>query len=278
MGDTEERPLDDLVRWRVEDGIGWLTLNRPEARNALTMAMRDRVSALLEAASGDLHVRCVVIAASGQAFCAGADLRAGRQDAPPRPEHAPERAAGDVTRLIASGWQRLIRAVLDCEKPVVAAVNGTAAGGGMHLAVAADLVLAAETARFVSVFVRRGIAPDAGGAYLLTRLVGPQRAKELLFFGDDLSAGDAASIGLVNRVVPAVDLDATVASWARRLASGPTVAIGATKQLVNRALDSDRDTALLEEALLQEIVVGSHDAGEGVAAFVERRDPEFEGW
>ncbi len=148
----------------------------------------------------------------------------------------------------------------------------------MHLALACDLVLAAEEARFIEVFVRRGIAPDAGGAYLLTRLVGPQKAKELFFFGDDLPAADAHHLGLVNRVVPRADLHAEVVRWAQRLATGPTKAIGLTKYLTNRALDSDRAAALWDEAVAQELVTGTEDCREGLAAFAERRPPVFRGW
>ena len=185
-----EDPLEDQLRHRVEGGIAWLTLNRPDAGNALTPAQRNRLIALLEEASADLAVRVVVIGAEGRHFCTGADLRADRSAGAPLPDGAPERPTGSVARMIASGAQRLVAAVLDCEKPVIAAVGGTAAGIGAHLALASDLVIAAEEARFIEVFVRRGIIPDGGGAYLLPRLVGLHRAKELVFFGDDLSAAD----------------------------------------------------------------------------------------
>jgi 2-(1,2-epoxy-1,2-dihydrophenyl)acetyl-CoA isomerase len=224
---------------------------------------------LLSEASADPDVRAVVIGATGRGFCAGADLRGG----PP----SGERVAGDVARVIRLGAQRLIAAVLDCEKPVIAAVNGTAAGIGAHLAFACDLVLAAEPARFIEVFVRRGLVPDGGGAYLLPRLVGPQRAKELMFFGDALSAADAERLGLVNRVVPAEELDRTAREWAERLAAGPTRALALTKQLVNASLDADRPTAFAAEAAAQEINMTTADAKEGVTAFVERRGAEFSG-
>ena len=203
MADTSgESPTDAAVLRRVDDGVAWITLNRPEAGNALTAAMRDQVVVWLEEASADLGVRVVVLTGSGEkGFCTGADLRFSGPGLP-RPEGAPDRAVGDAARLIRTGWQRLVAAVLDCEKPVIAAVNATAAGGGMHLALACDLVLAAEEAKFIEVFVRRGIAPDAGGAYLLARLVGPQKAKELFFFGDDVPAREAERLGLVNKVVP----------------------------------------------------------------------------
>lgn len=179
--------------------------------------------------------------------------------------------------MIREGAQRLVAAVLDCEKPVIAAVNGTAAGLGAHLALACDLVLAAESARFIEVFVRRGLVPDGGGAYLLPRLVGARRAKELMFFGDALSAPDAERLGLVNRVVPDGELDKTAREWAARLAGGPTRALALTKQLVNASLDSDRGTAFAAEAAAQEINMATADAQEGVASFVERRSPEYRG-
>ncbi|WP_141205544.1 enoyl-CoA hydratase/isomerase family protein [Streptomyces griseorubiginosus] len=261
-------PVSELLH--VVDGqVAYLTLNRPEALNALTPAQRDRLIQLFGEASADPDVRAVVLTGTGRGFCAGADLRGGAG--------AGERVAGDVARMIREGAQRLVAAVLDCEKPVIAAVNGTAAGLGVHLALACDLVLAAESARFIEVFVRRGLVPDGGGAYLLPRLVGPRRAKELMFFGDALSAPDAERLGLVNRVVPDGELDKTARAWAARLAGGPTRALALTKQLVNASLDSDRGTAFAAEAAAQEINMTTADAQEGVASFVERRSPEYRG-
>jgi 2-(1,2-epoxy-1,2-dihydrophenyl)acetyl-CoA isomerase len=277
MADAEDRPLDDQLQARHADGVLHLTLNRPEAANAITPDQRDRLIDLLAEASEQVEVRAVVIGAVGKHFCTGADLRASRPG-PTRPEGAPERVVGDVTRMIRDGAQRMVGAVLDCEKPVIGAVNGTAAGIGAHLALSCDLVVAAEPARFIEVFVRRGLVPDGGGTWLLPRLIGLQKAKELMFFGDDLSAPEAATLGLVNKVVPADGLDAAVAEWAKRLAAGPTRSLGMTKRLLNRSLDSDRVTAFAEEAAAQELNMTTHDANEGVAAFVERRDPTYRGW
>jgi 2-(1,2-epoxy-1,2-dihydrophenyl)acetyl-CoA isomerase len=266
------------VLYRLDGGVALITLNRPEAGNAITAAMRDQIVVWLEEASADLAVRVVVITGAGEkGFCTGADLRS-QEAGPTRPAGAPDRAVGDAARLIRNGWQRLISAVLDCEKPVIAAVNATAAGGGMNLALACDLVVAAEEAKFIAVFVRRGIAPDAGGAYLLPRLIGPQKAKELFFFGDDLPAQEAERMGLVNRVVPRDRLLAEVGAWAARLAAGPTKAIGAAKYLTNKSLESDRATALWDESVAQELVTGTEDCSEGLRAFAERRSPEFRGW
>ncbi|MGW7052215.1 enoyl-CoA hydratase/isomerase family protein [Streptomyces sp. NPDC054887] len=268
--DAADEPVESLVLHAVDNGVSWITLNRPAALNALTRDQRDRVVALLAAASADPAVRAVVVTGTGKGFCAGADLRAG-------PVSDGDRVAGDVARTIRLGAQRLVAAVLDCEKPVIAAVNGTAAGIGAHLALACDLVLAAESARFIEVFVRRGLVPDGGGAYLLPRLVGPQRAKELMFFGDSVPAAEAARMGLVNRVVPDAELAAAARAWAERLAAGPTRSIALAKQLVNASLDVDRATAFAAEASAQEINMTTSDANEGVASFVERRTPKYRG-
>ena len=269
------------VLYEVEDsGVAWLTLNRPEAGNAVSPDQRVHLLRRLEEAGEDLRVRAVVLTATGDRhFCTGGDLRAARPEAGTLPD-APERPIGTVMKGLvrSNGAQRLIMALQDCPKPVIAAVNGTAAGMGAHVAFACDLVIAADTARFIELFVRRGILPDAGGAYLLTRLVGPQKAKEIFFFGDDISAGDALALGLVNRVVPAAELHQQARAWAERLAAGPTVAIGLTKQLVNAALESTRDVAFRDEALAIEVTMQSDDGNEGVASFVERRPARFRGW
>jgi 2-(1,2-epoxy-1,2-dihydrophenyl)acetyl-CoA isomerase len=265
------------VLHELRDHVSHITLNRPDALNAITPEQREYVIRLLDEASADREVRAVVLTGTGRGFCAGADLRGGSAAARGGGSGAGERTAGDVARMLRLGAQRLTAAVLDCEKPVIAAVNGTAAGLGAHLALACDLVLAAESARFIEVFVRRGLVPDAGGAYLLPRLIGPQRAKELMFFGDALCAADAERLGLVNRVVPDDALDKTAREWAARLAAGPTRALALTKQLVNASLDTDRATAFAAEAAAQEINMTTADAQEGVASFVERRSPVFKG-
>jgi 2-(1,2-epoxy-1,2-dihydrophenyl)acetyl-CoA isomerase len=173
--------------------------------------------------------------------------------------------------------QRLIRALWELEKPVIAAVNGVAAGLGAHLAFACDLIIASAEARFIEVFVRRGLAVDAGGAYLLSRLIGLAKAKELVFFGDDLSADEALRIGLINKVVPADALQTAAREWAERAANGPTFAIGMSKRLLNRSLESDLETAFDEEAMAQSLVTQSEDTKEGMLAFAERRQPVFKG-
>jgi 2-(1,2-epoxy-1,2-dihydrophenyl)acetyl-CoA isomerase len=270
--------LDEQVLHRVTDGVCWITLNRPDAANAITYQQRNRVIDLLADASADYNVRAVVITAAGvRHFCTGADLRADQPDIT-KPADAPDVPSGHVSRNIRVGAQRLVAAILDCEKPVIGAINGTAAGIGAHIALACDLVIAADTAKFIEVFVRRGIVPDGGGAYLLPRIIGLQKAKELLFFGDDLPVEEAHRLGIVNKVVPGDQLEATATEWATRLATGPTRAIALTKWLVNRSLDSDRAGAFDDESYAQELAMHSVDANEGVQAFVQRRDPTYRGW
>ncbi len=270
---------DIPVTYEVADGIARITIDAADQGNSLTEAMRDRMTEHFDWASADLGVRAVVLRGAGERhFCTGANLGGPQKATPPTPEGAPERAMGDVTRLIKRGWQRLVASMLDCEKPIVAAVNGTAAGGGAHLVLAADLVVMAEHAKLVEVFVKRGILPDAGGAYLLPRIVGPQIAKELMFLADDVAAARCEQLGIANWVVPAEALDTSVDELAGRLAMAPTKALGLTKRLINRSFESSRQTAFDEEAMSQDLLTATADFGEGLAAFRERRGTEFKGW
>ncbi len=261
--------MNEEVLERRDGGVLWITLNRPDVKNAISPDQRNRVIDLLEHAGDDGDTRCIVLTGSGGSFCSGADLRASGSDQ--------SAAKVSVSQTIREGAQRLISAILDCPKPVIAAVDGVAAGIGAHIAFACDLVIASDSARFIEVFMRRALVPDGGGAYLLIRLIGPQRAKELVFFGDSVSASDAHELGLVNRVVPAGDLEATAKEWADRLARGPTATLMLAKKLLNGAHDIDRATAFEAEALAQEQNMETEDAQEGVKSFVERREPDFKG-
>lgn len=276
---TDERDVDQLIRYEVADGVARITIDAPQQGNALAADMRDRLADRFAEVSEDLAVRVVVLRGAGEKhFCTGAALGGPQRPGPPRPEGAPDRAIGEVARLVRTGWQRLIASILDCEKPVIAAVNGTAAGGGAQLALACDLVVMADSARFIEVFVRRGIMPDAGGCYLLPRIVGLHRAKELMFLGEDCPAAEADRIGLVNRVVPAGELDERVDELATKFLNLPTAAITLTKRLTNRSFESSREQSFEDEALFQDLVARSGDMAEGIAAFGERRSPQFRGW
>ena len=264
MSEITEEPI--IVEAR--EGALWLTLNRPQAANALTPDQRDQIISILDAASSDPAVRVVVLAAEGKHFCSGADLSGGT-GGPQLP--------GDIARTLRTGSQRLVAAVLDCEKPVVAEVHGAAAGIGAHLVLACDFVVAAEDARIIEVFARRGLVPDGGGAYLLPRLVGPMRAKELMMLAEDVPAPKALELGLITSVVAAEQLRAETDKLVGRLVVAPTRTLALCKWLVNRSLDSSREQSFADEAMAQEQNMGTHDAQEGVAAFVERRPPEFRG-
>ena len=265
---TQETVLSDLT-----GGVMTITLNRPEAANALRPADRDALIALLATADADEKVRVVVLRANGKHFCSGADVGS----------LAERRAQGEKRllepmRRIMNGAQRLVACVLDCNKPVIAAVHGAATGLGAHLVYASDLVIATENAYFAESFVKRGLVVDGGGCYLLPRRIGMQKAKEMAFFGERLTASEALGLGLVNRVVSVEDFDSTVTEFAGRLANAPTSAISFTKRLLNDSPDTDRPGAFVAEAMAQELQSYSHDSKEGVQAFVEKRPTEFTGW
>jgi 2-(1,2-epoxy-1,2-dihydrophenyl)acetyl-CoA isomerase len=265
------------ITFRLEDGILRATLTRPEAGNAMTHDQRRRLLAWLERANEDPGVRCVVLGATGRFFCTGADLRNGTPP-PPRDEKFPEKLVGDARRVMVRGAIKLVAAIMDCEKPVIASVQGTAAGIGSHVALACDLVYASNDAKFIEIFARRGLVADGLGTYLLPRLIGLQRAKELIFFADDIPAQRAYELGMITRAVPADELETVVDEAATRLATGPTAAHRANKWLLNRSFDVDRATLAAEEAWLVDIMTTTEDSQEGVASFLERRPPVWRGY
>lgn len=262
---------NDLIV-RTEDNVRWLVLNRPHVGNSVNRAVQRTLVEQLRIAGNDPAVRVIVLAAAGiRHFCTGPDLG--------DPEMTPstERIPGDATRMLREGSQAVVTALLDCEKPVICALNGTAAGVGASMALACDLIIAVRQSRFAELFVRRGLAPDGGAAYLLARRVPMNVAKELLLFGDDLHAAEAHRLGLVNKLVEEDELQTEVTAWANRLARGATRAQAAAKAMLNQALDVDRAGALAVEALLVEQVAGTADVAEGIAAFQDRREPHFRG-
>jgi 2-(1,2-epoxy-1,2-dihydrophenyl)acetyl-CoA isomerase len=257
---------------RTDDGVRWLVLDRPDAGNSITRAMQRGLIENLDRASSDHEIRAVVLTAAGNKhFCTGPNLH----DPGMRPSQ--DRIAGDAARILRNGSQAVVSALLDCEKPVLCALNGVAAGVGASMVLACDLIVAAESARLIELFVRRGLAPDGGAAYLLARKVPFNIAKQVLLFGEELSAVEAHRIGLANKVVPDGDLAAETAAWAQRLAQGPTRALAAAKAMLNQALDVDRSEAFRTEAMFVEQVAATEDVAEGMAAFMDRRDPRFQG-
>ena len=275
---AEPRNIDNLIRYQVDSGIARITIDAAAQGNALAGDMRDRLAERFREASEDLAVRAVTLRGAGERhFCTGAALGGAQRPGPARPEDAPERTAGEVARLIRHGWQALIASILDCEKPVIAAVNGTAAGGGAQLALACDLVVMADTAKFIQVFVRRGIMPDAGGAYLLPRLVGMHRAKELMFLGDDCNADRAEHIGLVNRVLPAAELLPEAKKLAHKIASRAPVAVQKTKQALHASRQGPLSEGNATERQLFSDLFATADQKEGMTAFLQKRPPTYTG-
>jgi 2-(1,2-epoxy-1,2-dihydrophenyl)acetyl-CoA isomerase len=261
---------DQLETLLVErhDGVVTVTMNRPARKNAANGRMWRELLATFEDVAGDRDVRVMVLTGAGGAFCSGADLGdpsdvAGR---PGDPYLVQMRALGDVALRL----HRL-------PKPTIAKVGGIAAGAGMSMALGCDLVLASESARFSQIFAKRGLSLDFGASWLLPRLIGLHRAKELTFFADILSAQEAAEFGLVNRVVPDDQLDAVVSEWATRLAAGPPLALSMTKTMLNNSLGLSMDQAIEEESRSQAVNFGTADTMEAIAAFTQKRDPKFKG-
>jgi 2-(1,2-epoxy-1,2-dihydrophenyl)acetyl-CoA isomerase len=254
----------ETIRVDVADGVATITLNRPDSLNALNAVMRRELLAAFKAAGRDEAVRAVVLTGAGRGFCSGADLRGG----------ATERA---YRRVLIDEYNPLIVAIRELPKPVIAAVNGVAAGAGVSIALACDLVYASDEARFIQAFIRIGLVADSGSTRTLVRTLGRHRAAGLIFSGEPLGAAEAKAAGLVNEVVPGDQLSATVRTAAAKLAAAPTRAIGLAKRAINHAEDALLAESLAMEASLQELAGRTEDHAEGAAAFGEKREPRFVG-
>jgi 2-(1,2-epoxy-1,2-dihydrophenyl)acetyl-CoA isomerase len=257
------------IRYEVAEGVATVTFDRQDVYNAFNDQMSAEVLDALKQAAKDQAVRCVVITGAGRAFCAGQDLGSRNVAGFDAELHL-----GDSVRDRYNPIIRLIRAL---DKPVIAAVNGVAAGAGCSIALACDLRLASTKASLVQAFVRIGAAPDTGASFFLPRLVGLGRATELLFTGDKIDAADAERWGLVNRVAEPDAFPALVKEWAERLAKGPTRAMALAKRALNKAMDGDLEETLAWEAQMQELAGRSDDYREGVSAFTEKRLPVYTG-
>jgi 2-(1,2-epoxy-1,2-dihydrophenyl)acetyl-CoA isomerase len=247
-----------------EGAVLTITLNRPDVLNAFNTEMQKAFAAALKEARGP-DVRAVVVTGAGRGFCVGQDLTEFKE------------AAGDIGSRLRETYHRNVLAIRALEKPVIAAVNGAAAGAGMSLACACDLRIAAESASFVPAFINIALVPDSGGSYFVTRILGPARAFEWLASGRKLTAAEAHAWGLVSEVVEPGGLAARVAEVAAQLAALPTRAIGMTKRLIDHAPNATLEQQLEREAELQTAATRTDDFKEGVAAFLEKRPPEFRG-
>lgn len=259
----------EFVLYNKEDGIGTITLNRPEAMNALGGGMRQEILAAMETAVNDNDVRVIVVTGAGKAFCAGGDVKEFVRGAPREADilNVDQRPARDKTVLL----------IQSTGKPVIAAVNGVAAGGGCNLALACDMRIASEKARFAQSFVRRGIHPDWGGVWFLPRLVGYAKAAELIFSGEVIDAQEALRIGLVNKVVPHEELPAATRAFAMKFVKTAPIPIGLAKKALQVYHRVDLSQALDHERFAQVICWNTEDRAEGMKSFVEKREPVFKG-
>ena len=267
-GEERETGTGQLV-CRVEDRVAVVTLNRPEARNALTLEMKRALAALLPALGGDPGVGCVLLTGAGGAFCAGGDTKMMARDGkPPSPEERKRQLR----------WEHGIPAALHrLEKPTLAALPGPAAGAGFALALACDLRIAAASAFATPSYAKLGLSGDYGGAWFLTQLVGPAKAREILFLGDRLDAAELERLGIVSRVVPGADLEKEALALGKRLAAGPPIALRYMKDGLNRALTDSLESCLELEAERMVQSATTEDYVEAVRAFQEKRAPEFKG-
>lgn len=275
MDSDQSTPLSlgdlETLRLEIDDaGVLTVTLDRPEKKNAANQQMWDELLVLFRTLKDSTvaarpEVRVVMVTGAGDAFCSGADLGGDRGAERPH-QLASMRQIHDV----ALGLHQL-------PMPTLAKVNGVAAGAGCNLALGCDLILASDEARFTEIFARRGLSVDFGGTWLLPRLIGLHRAKELAFFADIIDAAEADRIGLVNRVVPHDELDRVAAEWAARLAAAAPIALTQTKAMLNKSLDQTMDEALDTEGWAQTVNLGTKDTREAIQAFLEKREPRFEG-
>jgi 2-(1,2-epoxy-1,2-dihydrophenyl)acetyl-CoA isomerase len=261
--------MSDLLLSERQDAVLTLTLNRPDSLNALTTQLLRALTAAFAAAGRDGGVRAILVTGAGRAFCAGQDLK----------EVAARGwdAQADLGEDLRLSYMPLIRAIRGCPQPVIAAINGVAAGAGLSLALACDLRLAAAGAELVVAFVRVGLVPDAGSLFFLSRMLGLSKATQLALTGEALAVEEAQRLGLVAAVVPSDQLPAVAAEQARQLAVGPAKTYALIKRGLERALDRDLEQVMELEAQLQALVAKSSDTREAIEAFLEKRKPVFRG-
>lgn len=247
-----------------KEGIGRITLNRPEVLNASNNKMGEELHAALKEFEKDDAIRCLILTGAGRAFCSGEDI-------------VGFKARSSIGELLRRKYHPIILTMRNIEKPIIARLNGIAAGGGASLALACDIRIASENASLKLAFIGMGLVPDAGSSYFLTQLVGSGRAMELAMTGRTIDAREAATLGLVHKVVPATKLDSTINELAQQLATGPTRALGLSKILINDVATLGLREALESEATSQDLAGRTDDHYEAVEAFIQKRKPKFSG-
>ncbi len=256
--------------YEVKDGVATLTLNRPDRLNALGDTLRDDLQDALTQASDDPEVRVMIVTGAGKGFCSGGDVKA-------MSERRESGSGRPLMEKVAPGRDRTVLAMRDSPKPIIAAVNGAAAGAGMNLALACDMRLASTAAKFAQAFVRRGLHPDWGGTYFLPRVVGMAKACEMIFTGQIIDAAEALRLGIVSAVHEPERLLPATYALAAKIAAGPPIAIRLARRALYRSQDADLRSSLEFETFAQNICSETDDAREGIRAFVDKREPTFTG-
>ncbi len=257
----------ESILLKIENSVAWITLNRPDAFNSFNREMALLLQKTLDNCAKDTNVRAIVITGNGKAFCAGQDLKEVTD---------PELNPG-FRKILEEHYNPIIQKIRTIEKPIIAAVNGVAAGAGANIALASDIVVATEHASFIQAFSKIGLIPDSAGTFFLPRLIGLQRATALMLLGDKINALEAFSMGMIYKVFPTASFEEEVQNLAKTLAQMPTKALGLTKRLLNQSMVNNLEQQLALESDLQIEASSSNDYKEGVTAFIEKRKPEFKG-
>ena len=257
----------ESILLKIENSVAWITLNRPEVFNSFNREMALLLQKTLDNCNTDAIVRAIVITGNGKAFCAGQDLKEVTD---------PELNPG-FRKILEEHYNPIIQKIRTIEKPIIAAVNGVAAGAGANIALACDIVVSTDHASFIQAFSKIGLIPDSAGTFFLPRLIGLQRATALMMLGDKVTAEDALRMGLIYKIFPVAFFEEETKELATTLANMPTKALGLTKRLLNQSMTNNLEQQLALESDLQIEASSSNDYKEGVTAFVEKRKPEFKG-
>ena len=259
--------MSNSIELKIENSVAWITLNRPEVFNSFNREMALLLQKTLDNCNADATVRAIVITGNGKAFCAGQDLK----------EVTDQELNPGFRKILEEHYNPIINKIRNIEKPIIAAVNGVAAGAGANIALACDIVVTTDHASFIQAFSKIGLIPDSAGTFFLPRLIGFQRATALMMLGDKVTAEEALRMGLIYKILPVAFFEEETMELATTLANMPTKALGLTKRLLNQSMTNNLEQQLALESDLQIEASSSNDYKEGVTAFMEKRKPEFKG-